>query len=76
MNRQFRRWGEGSAPCKGCTLKYLGCHSDCPKDNMKEYNYHGYKAFKAEMDAERLARQKFLREQDEVTAVLIAGRKR
>lgn len=76
MNRQFRRWGESHAPCKDCTLRFRGCHDACPKDNMEEYNYTGYRAFKAEMETERLARQKFLREQDEVTAVLIAGRKR
>ena len=40
------------SPCKDCQERFTACHDHCPKDARDEY---GYKAWKADMDAEKQA---------------------
>lgn len=68
-----RRWGERNAPCKGCPDRTMACHS---QNDDGSYVCDRYGAFKAINDAERQARKEFVRQSDEVTAVLVNGRRK
>ena len=43
-------------PCKDCTERFLACSDHCPKDERGEY---GYKAWKADLRAEKTAWTKY-----------------
>ena len=66
MNEPFtvKKWGEKNAPCNECTLRIVGCHSNCPKDISEEYGFYGYAAFKKQTDAERKLREEYLKTSD------------
>ena len=44
------------APCGGCAEKFLGCHSNCPKDKRGEY---GYKAFQERIVQVKASRRSY-----------------
>ena len=64
-NQQFRKWGEGVAPCLNCTDRRLGCHSTCER----------YKAFAAQRKTEREARTRYLKDTDALVDIYRQGRK-
>ncbi len=76
MSVQFRKWGEGNAPCNNCTLSHQGCHGDCPKDKSEEYNFWGYAAYKKEAERQRGLRKEFLKQTDALIEIHIRGRKK
>lgn len=45
-----------SCPCKDCPERFLACSDRCPKDERGEY---GYKAWKADLIAEKRAWKKY-----------------
>ena len=75
-DKQFRRWGETNSPCNKCTLRFVGCHGDCPKDKMEEYDYFGYVAFKSMADEQHRLRNEFLKKNDMLADVHKRRRRR
>ena len=45
-----------SSPCKDCPERFIACSDRCPKDERGEY---GYKAWKADLEAEKKARDEY-----------------
>lgn len=64
-NEQYRRWGEGNAPCCGCTERTVGCHGSC----------ECYQQFAAQRQSEREARSKYLKETDALVDIYRQGRR-
>lgn len=42
-----------SAPCKGCTERFLACSDRCPKDVRGEFGYMAWKKAVKDIDAKR-----------------------
>ena len=63
MNEPFtaRRWGERTAPCKGCQDRCIGCHG---QDENGLFKCTRYAEFKAQNDKEREARREYLQQND------------
>lgn len=71
-NEQYRRWGEGNAPCCGCTERTVGCHG---QDANGLYKCERYGEFKSQNDAQLEARREFIRQNDEIGEVLKGARR-
>ena len=71
--QQFRKWGEGNAPCQGCQDRCVGCHG---QDANGLYKCERYGEFKKQNDAEYQARKEYIRQADEVAEVLRGGRRK
>ena len=51
-----------SSPCEDCPERFIACSDHCPKDERGEY---GYKAWRADLEAEKKARTEYYsRQQD------------
>ena len=46
------------SPCKDCAEKFLGCHSQCPKDERGEQGYNAFKREVARVNAARIEYEK------------------
>lgn len=60
-NKQFRRWGEGDAPCRGCTERTIGCHG---QDVNGLFKCSRYGEFVAQNEEQKRLRQKEVDAQD------------
>ena len=76
MEDRFARWGESDVPCKDCTLRFSGCHSKCPKDEMEEYKFYGYAAYKLHTEKQRQMRTDFLKAGDALIEIHMRGRRK
>ena len=74
MEEQMKRWGEISAPCKGCKDRFVvkdgdkitRCHATCER----------YKAFYEANEAHRAQRKAFVKQNDACMDVYQGRRKR
>lgn len=71
--QQFRKWGEGNAPCQDCQDRCIGCYG---QDANGLYKCERYAAFKAQRDQELSVRREFIRQSDEVEAVMKKARRK
>lgn len=74
-NTQWRHWGEGAAPCKGCTERTAepNCHG---QNEDGSYRCKRYADFKDQRDQELNVRREFIRQSDEVEAVMRGGKRK
>ena len=72
-DKQFRKWGEAIAPCKGCPDRIIGCHG---QDANGLYKCERYGEFKAQNDAELSARREFIRQNDEIAELAKKARRK
>lgn len=71
-DKQFRKWGEAVAPCKGCSDRCIGCHG---QDANGLYKCERYGEFKAQNDAQLEVRRELIRQNDEIGEVLKGARR-
>lgn len=71
---QWRRWGEGAAPCQGCTERTASpnCHG---MNEDGSYRCERYGAFKARRDEELSVRREVIKMNDTIGEVLRGARK-
>ena len=56
-NQRIQLSVRGESPCRDCEERFIACSDRCPKDKRGE---HGYKAWKAELDKVKEARNAYV----------------
>ena len=72
---RFRKWGAATSPCHGCTERTAtpNCHG---QNEDGSFRCERFGAFRQQHDAEYAARKEFVRQNDEIEAVMRKARKK